>query len=290
MSQLFINQDCYVNYSEQDQQQEQELADELEFINQIVDLIEDELNDQLNRPLQVFNKITETTLDYVTEADHRIEEIIIEQINNRFPDDQIIGEEQYAREPSKSQDSGNNNSQRRWFIDPIDGTMNFVRNIPGWCVSIACQDANGLRLAVIADLMNHEIFTAARGNGAFLNNIKIDAVQPSSVFNETIYGGFIEQGKTEFTRARRSKINNQLTCMNRSLGSAALSLAYTAAGRFDSTYFECPIYDWDIAAGLLICSETGCQGQLFSPAKDGQYPRLLVSKEPLFSEFKNLIQ
>jgi len=285
MSQSFINLSSYINYTQADKCQEQEMFTELEFINQIIDQIESILNNQLNRSLQVFNK-SENGLDYVTEADHKIEEIIRQQIKEKFPNDLIVGEESGLGGDQLSSE----NSKRRWFVDPIDGTMNFVRGIPEWCVSIACQDENGLRLAAIADLAKHEIFTAARGQGAFLNEVRLEQVNPPELFSHTIYGGFIERGNKVEISDRKNKVDQKLTCLNRSLGSAALSLAYTAAGRFDTTYFECPIYDWDVAAGILLCAETGCQAEMLAAAKDGFYPRMLAASQPLFSNFKQLIE
>ena len=185
--------------------------------------------------------------DYVSEVDQFAEEEIVKEIHRAFPDDAILGEE------SGSRGSGN----AVWIIDPLDGTQNYLRGIPHYCVSIAQQVAGKLEHAVVYDPFKEELFTASRGRGAMLNNTRIRVSRKIELkggllatampFRIRQYAG----SHLQMTRAMFDKVDDI-----RRLGSAALDLAYVAAGRVDG-YWEIGLKPWDIAAGALLVREAG---------------------------------
>jgi myo-inositol-1(or 4)-monophosphatase len=187
--------------------------------------------------------------DFVTSADRESEERIIETIRKRFPSDAFLAEEGGLRRA----ESG----ARVWIIDPLDGTSNFVAGFPFWCVSIAAREGDALVAAAIWDPLRGEIYTAARGGGAFRNG------EPLAVTaRESLDGAFVATG---FPFRNRDKIDSYLAmfravfCEARAIrraGSAALDLAYVAAGVFDG-FFEFRLSPWDIAAGALLIEEAG---------------------------------
>jgi len=187
--------------------------------------------------------------DFVTQADRDSEERIIEAIRARFPSDAFLAEEGGARAGAKG--------AREWIIDPLDGTSNFVSGFPFWCVSIAARDAEGLGAAVVWDPLRDELYTAERGSGAFRNGTRI-----SVTGRPGLAGAFVATG---FPFRNREKIDTYLALFRaiflearaiRRAGSAALDLAYVAAGVFDA-FFEFRLSPWDVAAGALLIQEAG---------------------------------
>ncbi|MEK7547986.1 MAG: inositol monophosphatase family protein [Patescibacteria group bacterium] len=187
--------------------------------------------------------------DLVTQIDKASERLIIREIKSAFPDHSIIAEESSFKETSIG------SSKYIWFIDPLDGTTNFVHGLPFYSVSIALFKTNGNLVAgiVYAPALN-EIFYAEEGKGAFLNGKKIHVSKTKTVKDSLLVTGFPYNDK---------KINLPYFALMlsksqavRRLGSAALDLCYTAAGRFDG-YWEFGLKPWDIAAGALIIKEAG---------------------------------
>lgn len=189
--------------------------------------------------------------DYVSEIDRNSEQVVKDYILSVFPNHQIIGEE-YGRH------TGTENVA--WIIDPLDGTTNFLRGIPHYAVSIAVSVNDVLEYAVVFDPAKNEMFSASRGKGAFLNG------SPIKVSNLTSSKGGLYATGVPFSGENLAKIDNftgtmvgilQLqTSGIRRLGSAALDLAYVAAGRYDG-YWEANLQVWDIAAGVLLVTEAG---------------------------------
>ncbi len=186
----------------------------------------------------------------VTEYDHKSEEAIIETIRSRFPDHKFLAEE-----------SGKSGSEEksvvRWVIDPLDGTVNYAHNIPIFSVSIAAELDGELLVGIIYNPVSDELFTAKKGCGAFLNGkpIRVSDVDDMSV--SMLVTGFPYNVSTnpcncidQFVEVIQSGIPI------RRLGSAALDLAYVAAGRFEG-FWEVYLYPWDVAAGVLIVEEAG---------------------------------
>jgi len=188
-----------------------------------------------------------TPTDPVTQFDRAAEASIVETVRSRRPDDSIVGEEGADHAGS---------SGLVWHIDPIDGTANFVYDLPAWCTSVAVVDHDGpLAGAVFAPVTN-ELFSAARGAGATLNGVPIRCSGASELSLALIATGFNYSPTTRERQAERLAMLLPQVRDVRRFGSAALDLCFVAAGRFDA-YFEEHLNSWDLAAGVLIASEAG---------------------------------
>jgi myo-inositol-1(or 4)-monophosphatase len=185
----------------------------------------------------------------VTEYDNAAETAIINYIHGRFPKHSFLAEESGA-----SQYEG---AEVQWIIDPLDGTMNFVRHIPFFAVSIAARLHNTIEIGVIYQPMTNELFVAQRGFGAYLNGTPIHVSKVKAIHNAIGATGFpYEEAETRHRHiaqfSRILDIGNPL----RITGSAALNMAYVAAGRFD-LYWGANLQPWDVAAGKLLIEEAG---------------------------------
>ena len=191
--------------------------------------------------------------DRVSEIDTAAEKIILEQLQQHYPDHGYLCEESGV---INGKGSG---VDYQWIIDPIDGTTNFIQGIPHCAISIALKVKNQLQLGVVYDPFKGEEFTAERGRGAFLNNRRIRVSNCHRLHQATIATGFPFHGSKEpYTDAYMSmfaELGKEVRAVRR-LGSAALDLAYVAAGRYDG-YFELDLKAWDIAAGCLLVKEAG---------------------------------
>lgn len=186
--------------------------------------------------------------DYVTRVDRESEEAIVEIIHQEYPDHAILGEESHK-------ESGGGGY--RWIIDPLDGTTNFIHSYPVFSVSIAVEENGSIVSGVIYDPTRKDLFTAVRGQGAFLNNEKLKV---SSLLNKgraLVTTGFPFRQKGHIDNYLKLFKNILLETSDlRRAGSAALDLAYLAAGRCDG-FFEIGLSPWDIAAGSLMIQEAG---------------------------------
>lgn len=191
-----------------------------------------------------------TKNDFVTHADRESEERIIGLLRGRFPGDAFLAEEGGAR-------GGAGAGSRVWIIDPLDGTSNFVSGFPFWCVSIAAREGDELVAAVVWDPLRDEMYTAERGGGAWRNGTRLAVTG-----RPDLDGAFVATG---FPFRNRHKIDSYLALFKavfvharaiRRAGSAALDLAYVAAGVFDG-FFEFRLAPWDVAAGALLIEEAG---------------------------------
>ncbi|MGV8081844.1 MAG: inositol monophosphatase family protein [Syntrophales bacterium] len=196
----------------------------------------------------------EHTIDYkgviniVTEADRQSEEMIVSTILDRYPDHDILAEEK---------DRSSKGSPYRWIIDPLDGTTNYAHGYPVFCVSIAFEENRVIQHGVVYNPMLEEMFYARRDGGAFLNGRPIHV---SGV--EDLSQGLLATG---FPYDIRENPDNNMDYFNvmarkaqaiRRAGSAALDMAYVAAGRFDG-FWELRLMPWDTAAGWLLVVEAG---------------------------------
>jgi myo-inositol-1(or 4)-monophosphatase len=195
--------------------------------------------------------------DLVTEVDKACEEMIRNTIRKRYSDHEILGEESVA--PGSEASSIAIREKKLadtflWIIDPIDGTTNFVHGFPFCCVSIAVAYQGSTKIAVIYDPLHDELFTAIRGVGAFLNGQRIHVSDEQALSESLIATGF--HGKTKGI-GLKSLLTTAQRCRNvRTTGSAALHLAYVAAGRL-SGFWEYDLNSWDLAAGCLLIEEAG---------------------------------
>ena len=216
-----------------------------------------------DRDFQVSNK--EGINNLVTEVDHASEKVIIETIKASFPGHDIISEEV----GELLQDS-----EYRWIIDPIDGTVNFAHRIPICCISIGLEKAGEMIMGAVFNPFMNELYIAERGEGATLNGKKIQVSAKEKVVNACLVTGFPYTYLDEpngplqtFERFIRKGIPV------RRLGSAAIDLCWVAAGRFDG-FYEHKLQAWDSAAGFIIVEEAGgkvtnLQGDPYSPYQPG---------------------
>jgi len=186
--------------------------------------------------------------DFVSRVDRDAEQQIIEQIHQSYPDHGILADESGLTE---------RNSEFQWIIDPLDGTTNFLHGFPQFSVSIALQHKNRLEVAVVFDPLKNEMFTAARGEGAQLNDRKIRATAQKGLPGALIGTGFPFRHPQHLEAYLSSFRAIHLEAAGiRRAGSAALDLAYVAAGRMDG-FWELGLNSWDMAAGALLVREAG---------------------------------
>lgn len=188
--------------------------------------------------------------DFVTEVDQRAEQTIVEIINKAHPRDAILAEEGSCINLNKS--------ERVWIIDPLDGTRNYMHDIPHYAVSIALQVDGVLKESMIYDPFKDETFTAVSGSGARVNNRRIRVSQTKSLEKSLVAFGFPFRQCEAIREKFFTKINQLMPLCSdvRRSGSAALDLAYVAAGRYDA-FWEFGLESWDIAAGALLIKEAG---------------------------------
>ncbi len=189
--------------------------------------------------------------DFVSDVDRKAEQEIIYHLKKAFPDHGFQGEESGL--------SGNAESDYRWIIDPLDGTTNFLHGIPHFAVSVACFYKNQPLHAVVLDPVKREEFTASKGKGASLNDRRIRVSSRNSLEGALIgtgipFNGFAFDNIDPYLACLR-EIAGQTAGIRRP-GSAALDLAYVAAGRFDG-FWEMNLKSWDMAAGILLVKEAG---------------------------------
>jgi myo-inositol-1(or 4)-monophosphatase len=186
--------------------------------------------------------------DYVSEIDRAAEREIIELIHKHYPDHAILAEE--------SGSSGENETV--WIIDPLDGTTNFLHGFPVFAVSIAVQHRGRLEAGVIYDPMRQEIFTAARGGGAHLENHRMRVSKQRDLEGALLATGFPYRADEPYADQYFAMFRTltTLTAGIRRPGSASLDLAYVAAGRTDG-FWELGLKPWDTAAGTLMILEAG---------------------------------
>ncbi len=187
--------------------------------------------------------------DFVTEVDQRAEQEIIKILRRAYPDHAIIAEE--------SGELRERESAYTWIIDPLDGTTNFLHGFPQFAVSIALKYKNKIQHAVVYNLVNDEMFTASRGSGAQLNERRIRVAQRKNLKGSLLATGipFREDQDLDLYLATFKPMLEGTAGVRRA-GSAALDLAYIAAGRFDG-FWEFGLNSWDMAAGCLLIEEAG---------------------------------
>lgn len=187
-------------------------------------------------------------IDLVTEMDHRVEDFLLAEIRNRFPSHSVYTEERGRLEGS---------ADHRWYLDPLDGTVNYAHGLPFFTVSIAYAENGLVQLGVIYEPMQAECFSAERGRGAWLNGESIKVSETRQLVDSLLVTGFPYDIRTNPENNLDHFVHfSLLTRGVRRLGSAALDLCYVAAGRLDG-FWEIRINAWDIAAGGLIAAEAG---------------------------------
>jgi myo-inositol-1(or 4)-monophosphatase len=234
------------------------------------------LRDAFGHALEISSKSTPT--DLVSEADVSTERLIRERIERARPDDAIMGEEGDDRPGT---------SGLRWVVDPLDGTVNFLFGIPQWCVSIACEDGDGVIAAVVVDPMRDETWTATRDGAAALGGKPISARPREQLGRALVATGFGYDAAVRDSQARvAARLLPRVRDLRR-MGAAALDLAWTAAGRFDA-YYERGVKHWDTAAGALICERAGLVVRPLPPAPPAD-AGLLVAAPAIVDELLAIV-
>jgi len=187
-------------------------------------------------------------VDLVTTFDRESEELIYEELSQAFPEMSFLAEEVIRKD---------NNSDYCWIIDPLDGTTNFAHSLPIFCVSIALSFGREVIVGVVYDPNRKEIFSAVKGEGAFLNNQRIRVSETTELDKSLLATGFPYDVRTSpdnnINHFSSFAVKAQAI---RRCGSAALDLCYVACGRFDG-FWEMKLKPWDLAAGSLLVKEAG---------------------------------
>jgi myo-inositol-1(or 4)-monophosphatase len=211
--------------------------------------------------------------DFVTEVDQAAERIIIETLLNAYPQHGILAEESGSEHGAK-------NSDHVWIIDPLDGTTNFIHGFPVYCVSIALAYKGKIEHAVVYDPSRNDLFTATKGRGAYLNERRIRVSKRTQLRDCLISTGFPFRRGDNFKQYMLMLGEvMQRTAGVRRPGSAALDLAYVAAG-FADGFFESGLSIWDVAAGSLLVSEAGGLVGNFTGEADFLEQREILAANP----------
>jgi myo-inositol-1(or 4)-monophosphatase len=188
-----------------------------------------------------------TRTDLVSDADRAADALVVGRLRQAYPDDAVVSEE--GGEVAGA-------SGRTWLVDPLDGTINYLYGLPHWAVSVACRDSGGGIAGVVYDPMRDELFGATRGGGARLGTRRLAATGNADLGLALVATGFSYRPDE---RAAQAEVVARLAGRVRDIrrgGSAALDLAWVAAGRLDA-YFEVSRSPWDWAAGELLVREAG---------------------------------
>lgn len=189
-------------------------------------------------------------IDLVTEVDHQSEAYLLGEVRRDFPSHHIFSEERGIIQGS---------NDHIWYIDPLDGTVNYAHQVPIFCVSVAYASNGTLTLGAVYDPMREEMFSAERGRGARLNARPLKVSVTTELQKSLLVTGFpYDAWNTEQDNFTNFVRFAKLTQGVRRLGSAALDLCYVAAGRFDG-FWELALKPWDVAAGGLVCEEAGAR-------------------------------
>ena len=188
--------------------------------------------------------------DFVTEADHASEQVIIETLLTAYPGHGILAEE-------SGQQHGAKDSECVWIIDPLDGTTNFIHGLPVYCISIALSVRGKIEQAVIYDPTRNDLYTATKGRGAYCNARRLRVAKRLRL-SEALVASSAPFRAGPGSRAQMAMMSDVLekTAGLRRSGSAALDLAYLAAG-FTDAFFDSGLQPWDVAAGSLLVTEAG---------------------------------
>ncbi|MWD27647.1 inositol monophosphatase [Aquicoccus sp. SCR17] len=222
--------------------------------------------------------------DFVSRADVAAETILREELMGARPTYGWLGEESGGEDGK--------DPTRRWIVDPLDGTTNFLHGLPHWAISIALEHKGQIVSGVVYDPAKDEMFYAEKGSGAWLNDSRRLRVSGRGRMIEAIFATgvpFASKRTLPATLQDLARIMPECAGVRR-FGSAALDLAYVAAGRYDG-YWERELNIWDVAAGALIATEAGA---LLEPIREGQDPledgNLVVANGEIFDRLAELVR
>ncbi len=221
--------------------------------------------------------------DFVSKADREAERLIKQDLMEARPTYGWVGEETGAEDGA--------DPTRRWIVDPLDGTTNFLHGMPHWSVSIALEHKGEIVSGVVFDPAKDEMFWAEKGAGCWLNDNKRMRVSGRRTMSEAVFATGVPFGAKATLPAMLQDLARLMPgCAGvRRWGSAALDLAYVAAGRFDG-YWERELQAWDVAAGVLLVREAG---GLVTGLREGEGPlegSLIAGNDALFEAFRGVIR
>ena len=221
--------------------------------------------------------------DFVSKADREAERIIKEELLGARPTYGWLGEE--------TGEEAGQDPTRRWIVDPLDGTTNFLHGLPHWAVSIALEHKGEIVSGVVFDAAKDELYWAEKGAGAWMNEKRLRVSGRRNMVDAVFATGVPFGAKTTLPATLQDLARLMPACAGvRRWGAAALDLAYVAAGRFDG-YWERELKAWDMAAGMLLVKEAG---GMVSAIRDGDQPlekgAILCANDPLFEPFRKIIR
>lgn len=221
--------------------------------------------------------------DFVSRADIAAEAMIREMLMEARPNYGWVGEES---EPVEGADP-----TRRWIVDPLDGTTNFLHGLPHWAVSIALEHKGEIVAAVVYDPSKDEMFMAERGQGAFVNSQRLRVSDRSKMIESIFATGLPFGGRPELPETLKQLARLlPMTAGVRRYGAAALDLAYVAAGRYEG-YWEKRLNSWDIAAGILLVREAGGFVEAFEPRENPvEAGGLVAANGAIFETFAKIVR
>jgi myo-inositol-1(or 4)-monophosphatase len=221
--------------------------------------------------------------DFVSRADREAERILREELMTARPNYGWLGEE--------TGEADGIDPTRRWIVDPLDGTTNFLHGLPHWAVSVALEHKGEIVAGVVLDAAKDELFYAEKGLGAFVNDRRLRVSGRSRMIESIFATGVPFGGRPTLPATLQDLARLMPVCAGvRRWGAAALDLAYVAAGRFDG-FWERGLHPWDVAAGLLLVRESG---GFVASIRDGENPvesgAILAGNAALFEGFAAIIR
>ncbi|MDD9724828.1 inositol monophosphatase family protein [Roseovarius sp. SK2] len=221
--------------------------------------------------------------DFVSRADIAAEAILKEELMGARPTYGWLAEEGGGEEGK--------DPTRRWIVDPLDGTTNFLHGLPHWCVSIALEHKGQVVAGVIFDAAKDEMFLAEKGEGAFINEKRLRVSGRSKLIESIFATGVPFGGRGDLPATLQDLARLMPTCAGvRRWGSAALDMAYVAAGRYEG-FWERRLNAWDIAAGVIIVKEAGGFVESLTPGGDLlEDGNVVCANEAIFDKFAGIIR
>lgn len=221
--------------------------------------------------------------DFVSRADKQAEQTIKEALMEARPSYGFLGEE--------GKEIEGEDPTRRWIVDPLDGTTNFLHGLPHWAVSIALEHKGQIVAGVIYDPVKDEMFYAEKGFGAFMNESRLRVSGRNRMAESIFATGLPFSGRADLPQTLQDLARILPTCAGvRRFGAASLDMAYVAAGRYEG-FWERRLHAWDVAAGIIIVKESGGLIEPLSPEgdifADGE---LICANEPIFETFAKVIR
>ena len=220
--------------------------------------------------------------DFVSSADKRTEKILIEELQKAHSEYGIITEESGIINKS--------NSQNRWIIDPIDGTLNFLNGIPYFAISVGYEENGEIKCGVIFNPITNEMYYAEKGSGSYQNNFRIRVSNKKKIQDSLLVTGGPKQSSKNKDKIFSEYINVSKKATHvRKFGSAALDMACVASGRFDG-FWQRELNYWDVAAGMIIIREAGGFVNFFEEDKNNPLKKnIIASNSNIHEDLKGLI-